>query len=363
MGDMGGPAESAVVAPVDEDVTPVGGPTNGRSPLWDETRSCCAQGRVVQVDPTWTDDMPIFLSPRWLSSQSPEYGWLTSELSPDVRVVLPYAMQHRLLLRWVRLQWGVWSTEDIDVEDERAFLERAVGWFRAHGVDLVAPPPIAAVFATAPRGAISAPFGTLVLDLGSSEDAIWTRMQTRCRNMVRRATADGVTIEWGNHLVGEAHALCAATMGRSDLGFPPLPLLREMVAGLDSWADIGIARLDGVPKASVVIVWSRFGAHCLYAGTAAPVAPGAANLLQWQAIRRAKERGAARYDFMGVRLHPQPGSKYEGMRRFKERFGGELVEGCLWKMPLVRWKWAAYNALKHARGDGADLIDQENVAT
>jgi hypothetical protein len=131
-----------------------------------------------------------------------------------------------------------------------------------------------------------------------------------------------------------------------------------MVEGLGDALDIGVARVEDEPKACVVNPRSRFGAHCLFAGTADPHTPGAANLLQWEAMLRAKEHGAGLYDFVGVRLDPEPGSKYAGLFQFKTRFGGEVIEGCLWRMPLHGWKYALYGMMKRMRGDSADIIDQ-----
>lgn len=359
MGDVADPVESEVVVHGGQDVTPTAGTEEPSAARHGAIRSPAPRCRIVRAEPAWTDDMPIFLSPRWLASQSPEYGWLVAESTPEVRLVLPYVVRRHALLRWVEFQWAVCAPEGIDLESERAFLEGTVEWCRAQGFDFIAQPTTAALFATAPAGAVSAPFGTLVLDLAPSEEALWAGMEGSNRNIIRKAIANGVIIEWGDGLVDEAHAMCTATMERSDLGFPPLEVLRRTVACLGASVDVGIARLDGVAKACVVVPWSRYGAHCLYAGSATAPAAGATNLLQWEAIVRAKAHGAARYDLLGVRLHPKPGGKHAGIRRFKQRFGAEIVEGCLWKTPLVGWKYGLYVALKRARGDGIDIIDQE----
>lgn len=325
----------------------------------------CDQGRsgdvlhVTHVTPEWTNEMPIFMSPRWLETQAPVSGWLESRPAPDMRIVVPYVLRHRAFVSWLQLQWGVWSSVPIDTETERAFLEGVVRWCRSNRISFVAQPVTMALFRTAPVGAPSAPFGTVLVDLNPSEDELWAGMKHSNRTTIRKARSEGVSIEWGAHLADEAYALCARTMARSELGFPSAERFRAMVARLDDAVDIGVARIGATAAAAVVNPRSRFGAHCLFAGTADTPAFGAANLLQWEAMLRARQQGARMYDFVGIRLDPAPGSKYAGLRQFKTRFGGEVVEGCLWKLPLSRWKYGLYEKMRHAQGGADDVIDQE----
>ena len=88
----------------------------------------------------------------------------------------------------------------------------------------------------------------------------------------------------------------------------------------------------------------------------------AMNLLHWSAMKLMKERGVKYYDFVGARINPDEGSKYEGIQRFKSRFGGELKKGYLWKMPLNKFKYKLFCwlvAAKQGRNYCGDVIDQE----
>lgn len=303
--------------------------------------------------------MPIFMSPEWLETQAPESGWLEAHPSPDLHVAVPYVIRRRAFVRWLQLQWGVWSSRPIDADTERTFLEGVAEWCRSAGIDFIVQPATMAIFRVAPAGAAHTPFGTVLVDLSPTEDELWSGLKGRNRTTIRKARSEGVSIEWGRHLADEAYALCARTMARSELGFPSPGQFHAMVERLGDAIDIGVARTDDVAKAAVINPWSRFGAHCLFAGTADTPAFGAANLLQWEAMLRAREAGARIYDFVGVRVNPEPGSKYAGLRQFKTRFGGEVVEGLLWKMPISGWKYGLYEKMRHARGGADDIIDQE----
>lgn len=315
-------------------------------------------GGVVRAEPAWSPDMPIFLAPAWLSSQGPESGWLESRPQPGLHLVLPFVGRRKAGLRWVQFQWGVWSDRPIDTDTERAFLDGAVARCRIEGFAAITQPATMALFRTAPTGAPCAPFGTVIIDISRTEDELWACLRSRNRTVMRKAEAEGVTIEWGAHLAGEAHALCAGTMARSGLGFPSLEQFASLVTALGEHVHIGVARADGVAQACVVNPWSTYGAHCLFAGSVERPAAGATTLLQWEAITRAKSSGARMYDLVGVRIDPESGSKYAGMRQFKTGFGGQVVEGCLWKMPLSGWRSSILAAAKRLRGDAPDIIDQ-----
>jgi len=64
------------------------------------------------------------------------------------------------------------------------------------------------------------------------------------------------------------------------------------------------------------------------------------------------------YDFVGVRIEPETGSKQEGLKNYKERFGGRLVRGYMWKYSIRPIKFLMYNmAVRIMRG--GDIVDYE----
>lgn len=313
---------------------------------------------VTRTDPSWTDDMPVFMSPAWLRSQSTEFGWFEARPTADLRLTVPFVGRRKVGVRWLQFHWGVWSTAPTDIDTERSFLEAVVARARAEGYAAIAQPATMALFRTAPTGALVAPFGTVIIDLSSSEDDLWAGIRSRNRTVTRKARAVGVATEWGAHLAREAHGLCARTMARSGLGFPSLEQFEALVAALGEHVDVGVAYVGGEAQACVVNPWSAYGAHCLFAGSIERPASGATTLLQWEAMTRARASGARRYDLVGVRLDPEPGSKHAGMRQFKTGLGGEVVEGCLWKMPLSSWRSSLLVMARRLRGDAPDVIDQ-----
>ena len=87
-----------------------------------------------------------------------------------------------------------------------------------------------------------------------------------------------------------------------------------------------IARYRGTPIAAVTLVhlgrcvWYLYGASAdRHRDVMAP------HLLQWNAIKWAKDRGAAIYDFRGVPDVSARGQEMYGVFRFKQGFGGRQV--------------------------------------
>ena len=85
---------------------------------------------------------------------------------------------------------------------------------------------------------------------------------------------------------------------------------------------------------------------------------GSTNLLQWEAIRLFRRLGVRQYDFVGARTDPKKGSKIEGIMRFKRRFGGQLIQGYMWKYPFRPFKYYLYSLAARVRS-GGDYVDQE----
>ncbi len=56
-------------------------------------------------------------------------------------------------------------------------------------------------------------------------------------------------------------------------------------------------------------------------------------VLRWDIMRWAAENGFRWYDLAGVHPDPKPGSKHEGIRAFKSRWGGRYYEYLTWEVP------------------------------
>lgn len=320
--------------------------------------------KTIRAEPTkidWRPDLSIYASESYLKTVSNEYGWVGGgDDSGKLRCVLPYTIIRKAIFRMVRFRvetipWG----EPLEEEEEREFLNSAVEYFRSTRADMIIPATNNTIFRVCPDGAMAAPYGTFIVDLTQTEEALWTNLHSKHRNVIRNAINKGVEIRCGLEHFSTAYELTRETLKRSKLGFMSYGEFERFVRGLNENVKIFVAFNQGSPQGCAVLPFSSHSAYYLYGGSVSSPLTGAMNLLQWEAIRTFRNLGVKHYDFVGVRINPEKGSKQEGLMAFKQRFGGRLTQGYMWKYSLNPLKFAAYSlSVRFMRG--GDIVDQES---
>jgi lipid II:glycine glycyltransferase (peptidoglycan interpeptide bridge formation enzyme) len=248
--------------------------------------------------------------------------------------------------------------EELGVEEEKSFLNSALEYFRSIGADMIIPATTNAIFRTYPNGAIAAPYGTYIIDLTQDEETLFNNFSSSHRRKVRLATKADVKIRSGVEDVEIAYTLVRDTFKRSSIPFMGYAAFKRIVDGLGEYVKILIAEHQSKVQGCVVIPFSEYSAYYVYGGSVPDPVTGAMNLIHWEAIRMFHHLGVKRYDFCGVRISPRKGSKQEGLKIFKERFGPRLVQGYMWKCPLKPLKSIVYSlAVRLFRG--GDIVDAE----
>ena len=74
---------------------------------------------------------------------------------------------------------------ELEVQEEKAFLNSAVEYFRSTGADMIIPATTNTIFRTYPDGAVAAPYGTYIIDLSQPEETLWSNLNSRHRRKVR----------------------------------------------------------------------------------------------------------------------------------------------------------------------------------
>ena len=316
--------------------------------------------RATQVEIDWHSGLSIYASEPFLKTVGDEYGWLGGiDDSGKLRCVLPYTVIRKAIFRMVRFRVETIPLgEELDVQEEKSFLNSAIEFFRSIGADMIIPATTNTIFRTYPDGAVVAPYGTYIIDLSQPEETLWKNFHSKHRNVVRNAMKKGVEIRSGMEYLNTAYELVRDTLKRSRLGFMGYETFKNFVLALDENVKIFVADQQGVAQGCAVVPFSGHSAYYLYGGSIPNPLTGATNLLQWETIRTFKKREVKRYDFVGVRINSEKGSKQEGLMRFKQRFGGQLVQGYMWKYSFHPLKFALYSlAVRFLRG--GDIVDQE----
>lgn len=315
---------------------------------------------IKKIDINWNSNISIYASEKFLKALGDEYGWLGGFTeNGDLRCILPYTIIHKMFFRMVRFRVEtIPINNDLTIEEEKDFLNNVVQFFRKAGADMIIPATTNTIFRSYPDGADAAPYGSYIIDLAQDEEALWKNLHSKHRNVIRNATKKEVEIIEGSHYAEIAHKIITDTLKRSKLGFMKLSSFNRFIHALKDNIKILIAQHEGVIQGCAVIPYSKHSAYYLYGGSISQPVTGAMNLLQWEAIKMFRHAGTKYYDFVGVRISPEEGSKQEGLMTFKKRFGGNLTEGFIWKHSLNPLKYAVYSqAVKYLRG--GDIVDAE----
>lgn len=223
---------------------------------------------------------------------------------------------------------------------------------------MIIPATTNTIFRTYPDGAQAAPYGTFIIDLKKTEEQLWSDLHPNHRNKVRRAMKNGVVVTDGIEYLDTAYELIRDTFKVSNLGFMDYNQFKCIIKALNDNVKIFVAKQQDRIQGCLVAPYSKYSAYALHSGRIPGVDKGAMNLLRWEAIRHFRNLGAGRFDAVGVRINPEKGSKQEGLFKFKQRFGGQLLQGYMWKYGLNPVKFAIYNiAVRLLRG--GDIVDAE----
>jgi len=317
--------------------------------------------KAIPVEIKWHSGMPIYASEAFLKSVGDQYGWIGgTDDSAQLRCVLPYTIIRKPGFRMVRFRVETIPLEgELDLGEERSFLNSAIEYFRSTGADMIIPSGNTAIFRTYPDGAAVAPYGTFVTDLDQTEEALMSEIRRSYRQNIRRAIAAGVQIKCGLEYLEPSYCLVAETLRRSGVTFKTYSELKRTVLSLGEYVKIFVAEHDGVIQGCMVSPFSESTAYSWYTGSRPQRVWGSMHLLFWEAIRQFRAMGIKHFNFQGARINPEQGSKQEGIMTFKKRFGGRLVQGYMWKYSFRPLKSIVYSVAVRIL-KGGDIVDQEH---
>jgi lipid II:glycine glycyltransferase (peptidoglycan interpeptide bridge formation enzyme) len=176
---------------------------------------------------------------------------------------------------------------------------------------------------------------TIVVDLNGTEDDILARMKQKTRYNIRLAAKKGVTVRPWDDLPA-FHQMMLVTGGRDEFGVHSLEYYQRAYELFHptGMAELLVAEHEGIPLAALMVfthgkrAWYVYGASNDRERNRMPT-----YLLQWEAMRWARAKGAEEYDLWGVpdadeetlEAHfTERGDGLWGVYRFKRGFGGEL---------------------------------------
>lgn len=182
------------------------------------------------------------------------------------------------------------------------------------------------------------PATTIYLDLSLSEDEILMRMKHKTRYNIRLAEKKGVKVyRAGIDKISIWYKLYKETALRNGLYINDVEYFTSVLSAKaddtssPAKVELLIAEHDGEPLAAIFLVLSEHRGTYLYGASSSEKRNYMPTyLLQWEAIKTAKEYGCTEYDMFGVSPGPDHSHPMYGLYQFKTGFGGELFHhlGC-----------------------------------
>lgn len=246
-------------------------------------------------------------------------------------MILPFVIRKKSFFKWIQLDSVVYGTRS--AKETTVFLDNMVKYVRDKMSVSHIMSTNTAIFNAYPTSSDYCKFGTYLVDLSLSEDELFRNLHSKHRNVIRKAQSDGIVVEHGPDKAIDAINLMQETFSRqnkvSGLGLSMIKQMEPLGDMVDYW----IAKdTEGGLQGSAIFFWNKGGScYYMHGGSTAHTKPGAMNLLMWEAMKCMKERGVKTFDFVGARLTTEPGSKLEGIQRFKSRFGAEMKVGYMFR--------------------------------
>ena len=179
------------------------------------------------------------------------------------------------------------------------------------------------------------PRRTIVIDISGGEEEILAQMKQKTRYNIRLASKKGVIVEKSDD-ISEFSELMDITGQRDEFGVHTKEYYQKFFSLFkpEGLCELFIAKFEDKPIAGAIVsasgnrAWYFYGASSNEHRNLMPT-----YLLQWEAIRWAKEKGCTSYDLWGVpdvsrdELEKQFMKRNDGLwgvYRFKRGFGGQL---------------------------------------
>ncbi len=198
---------------------------------------------------------------------------------------------------------------------------------------------------------------TILVDLRGGEDDILARMKQKTRYNIRLAEKKGVSVRAWDDLVA-FHEMMQITGQRDGFGVHSLAYYRRAYELFrpSGMAELLVAEYQGRPLAALMVfargrrAWYVYGASNDQERNRMPT-----YLLQWEAMRWARARGAEEYDLWGVPDEDEETLEAHftersdglwGVYRFKRGFGGQVKRAVqavdrVYNLPLY-WLYTWY---------------------
>jgi peptidoglycan pentaglycine glycine transferase (the first glycine) len=224
--------------------------------------------------------------------------------------------------------------------EELAARRRAAILFLEPDVARAEPLPTSGNLSFAPSHVELQPRRTIKVRIDCSDDDLLAAMKSKTRYNVRLAKRRGVQVRVASpDEVTTFYELLEETSDRDAFGIHEIDYYADLLHVFDGRSALLIAEFEGEPAASIIVLANgdeaiyMFGASDRRHQRHMPT-----HLIQFEAMRWARERGCTTYDLWGIPADDEPPPEAKdgndsvnvrsglwGVYRFKQGFGGETI--------------------------------------
>ncbi len=245
----------------------------------------------------------------------------------------------------------------------KEFLDEVILYLtKKQKVQFLIPTPAYTNFLDYPTNSRRIPFGNYICDLTECEENLFMKMHGKHRNCVRKAQKDGVVVKNGcdDALLSDYMNMDVETWARSNKESSGKTFFVSKIEALPENLEVFVAYKDGEAQSGAIVYFDKICGYYMFGANKNSPYPGSGNLLQWEIMRWLKSNGVKEYSFVGCRIDEDEDSKYHHIQRFKQRFGGELRRGYMFKCVQKKHMYILFRFLIRLRGQKSkDVIEQE----
>jgi hypothetical protein len=256
----------------------------------------------------------------------------------------------------------------LDPVGQKSFYEELIRAMKEQNIaDRIITPQNFVVLGAVPGNSYSCNFGSYVVNLLPSKEDLYAAVNPKHRNKISKAERAGVQVKTGREQLPVFYSLYNETMKRSNMYCEPFSFFESLYTNLGEGNCIcSVVYHNDQPQGGLLAPFTRYCCYYVYGASSAVITEsGSINFLHWKTMLLMKEAGVRAYDFVGARLSDVSNTKLEGIQSFKERFGGTLKRGYLFKADINSTKCSLFDSLLavsnkvKGRKKFKDIIDQE----
>jgi lipid II:glycine glycyltransferase (peptidoglycan interpeptide bridge formation enzyme) len=309
--------------------------------------------KIIKNEKELNIQLPILASEKYLSCKSNDYGWIV-----DNDFILPFIIDKRFIFKRMVFTDKLISLGNYSIDKEKSFLNKMIRFVQNQNIcDFIAKPQANVFFNICPDNVECIEWGSYITNIQKDDEELLRSFHSKHRNVIRKAMKEGVIIETTNNLELVYENIKDTLVRQKSPFFPSIKYIECLKKS--NLVLMLIAKKEEVIQGSALIVYDKKRGYYMYGGSIPKPFTGSLNLLHYEAMKILRDKGVKEYDFVGARFCVKKGSKYEGIQRFKSRFGTTIEKGYVFRKVFnpVKFKIFHIMAKNYLRLKGLDYED------